>query len=269
MARDGAGVLPRAGVPAARAAGRHLWAWQVAVIPVVILAWHLTYLAVGDYILASPYEAAATLAGNLQKPSFIANGLATLQGLAMAFLLSTAVGLVGGVFLGLRGDWGGALAPVLYALYSMPKVALYPIFLLVFGLELSSRVAFAWFHGVFPMLLLTMEGVREVDRVYLKVARAYRVPFWKQLRHVILPAAVPSIVVALRISFSLTFIGLIVGEMFSSHGGLGFELMRSMSLLQVNHLLALLILILFLALAPAFLFMAWERRVRRPLAGGM
>lgn len=236
-----------------------------AALPVLgLVAWQILHATTGSEELSSPGAAFMSLMQSLDNPRFVASVVFSLKGLGLAFLLSTVAGTVMGVSLGLAPAWARALSPVLFSLYGIPKITLYPIFLLFFGLDLTSRVAFAAFHGVFPMLLIVMRGTLGIQPVYLKVARAYRLSWWQRFWKIVVPAIVPSLAVALRISFSLTFIGLVVAELFSSYAGLGHELMRSMSFFDTGQIFALIFLIILIAVVPTCVFRMWERRLKNP-----
>ena len=111
---------------------------------------------------------------------------------------------------------------MLGALYSLPKIALYPIILQIFGLGLSAKVAFGALHGVIPVALFSMNAVRGINPTHLRTARVLRLSSIETVRTIVAPAIVPEIVTGLRVGFSLTLLGVLIGEMFASQHGMGF-----------------------------------------------
>jgi NitT/TauT family transport system permease protein len=131
----------------------------------------------------------------------------------------------------------------LSAIYSVPKITLYPILLLVFGLGLSAKVAFGAIHGVIPISLFTLNAVRNVKPVLLKSARVMGLSTLETAYKIIIPSALPEIFSGLRIGFSLTLIGTLLGEMFASQRGLGFLLMNAIGLHNVDIIVMLTFLL--------------------------
>ena len=103
-----------------------------------------------------------------------ANAGVTLAALVYGYLLAVGFGVVIGFLLGLSRFAYAVFEPIVIALYALPKVALYPIFLFAFGLGISSQAWFAMFFGVFPIIIFTMNGTQNVGEVLLKVGRSLR-----------------------------------------------------------------------------------------------
>lgn len=239
------------------------WAgkWGPFLVPVVALAlWAVSYLLIGDTAMAAPWQVGLYLVSIL--PAWTPDILATLRTLGIAFVAAASVGVVTGFAIGLSKYWTKLFTPVVLALYSIPKITLYPIFLIVFGLSETGRVVFSAFHGVFPILILTMEATRKVPEIYLKVARSLDLNFAQIMRHVLIPHLVPQLVVGMRLCFSLCFLGLIVAELFASYDGLGYRLGHYMTLGALDAIFALIIVVIVVAVAGHSLFFLWQRRVR-------
>ena len=108
-------------------------------------------------------------------------------------------------------------------------MTLYPVVLLLFGLGMSAKVAFGVMHGLVPMTLFTLGAVRNLPPVLVRTAKVLRLSPGRTMRWVLVPACLPDIVNGLRISFSLSLLGVLIGEMFSSQRGLGFLLVNGMA----------------------------------------
>lgn len=184
-----------------------------------------------------------------------------------AFLSALGISLLGGgiigVLLGARRLAGDVFEPLLIALYSIPKIALYPIVLLMFGLGISAKIAFGAVHGIIPMAIFTMTAVRNIRPVYLRSIRAHRLTAWQGATHVLIPAAMPEVIAGLRIGFSLTLLGTLLGEMFASQRGIGHLLMRAIDRNDAPTIMALATMLFLFATAVSLGLLQWDRRLRR------
>jgi NitT/TauT family transport system permease protein len=151
--------------------------------------------------------------------------------------------------------------PMLVALYSIPKITLYPILLLAFGLGMSSKVAFGTIHGVIPIALFTITAVRNVKRVHIKTGRVMGLGPLDMIARIIFPAALPEIFAGLRIGFSLTLIGTLLGEMFASQRGLGFLLMSAIGLHNIELIMTLTLLLTVFAGTASITLLALNQRL--------
>jgi NitT/TauT family transport system permease protein len=188
---------------------------------------------------------------------------ATLVALALSFAISAVGGVLIGFAIGLSAFWSRVLLPLLTSAYAVPKVALYPVFLLIFGLTVQGRVAFSVVHGILPLIIICAEATRTVPAVYRKVARANGMSFVSQTRHILLPAILPSVVAGLRLAFGLCFLGLLVAEMFAAYEGMGFRLMKVMTLTQTDQIFAGVLLVALIALVGTVVFLLWQERQER------
>ena len=139
-------------------------------------------------------------------------------------------------------------------------MTLYPIFLLVFGLTLQGRIAFAVLHGILPIIIICVEAARTLPEVYGKLARVYRLSLRQRITQIYVPALRPQLVVALRLGFSLCFLGLLLAEMFTSYHGLGSRLLHYTTLQQPEMIIGVILVVVLLALLGTFLFLLWQEK---------
>ena len=159
---------------------------------------------------------------------------------------------------------GAVGEPILISLYTLPKITLYPVVLLIFGLSLPGRVTFGAMHGVLPVALLTMNAIRNIPPVYLKSARTLHLSPWQTITTVLLPATLPEVVSGLRIGFTLTLLGVLLAEMFAAKDGLGFLIINAMQLLQPRRWSRVaVVLFVFAAVANALLLWMEHKLHRR------
>ena len=191
------------------------------------------------------------------------NVAATFEAFGWAVLLSIVLGLAIGLVLGFSQLAGEVFEPILNTLYAIPKITLYPVILLFFGLGLPAKVAFGTIHGIFPVILLSMNGVRAIRPVIRKTARALSLSGFETIRTIMLPAALPEIFSGIRIGFALTLLGTLIGELFASNRGIGFLLLRAADQQDVPTTLALIMLLFVVAAAAGGGLLAIDRRLHR------
>jgi NitT/TauT family transport system permease protein len=234
----------------------------LGVLVAALAAWAVLHALVGEGSLASPLTTLTQLVAMAGTAEFWANAGETARALVYAFVLSLAGGLAIGALLGVNRFAGEVVEPILLNLYSLPKVTLYPLVLLVFGLGTSAKVAFGVMHGMIPVLLFTMNAIRQMKPVYLRSALTMGLTPWQRLTRVILPAAAPEISTGVRLGFSLTLLGVLIGEMFASQLGLGYLLTRAMNLGDSRTLMAVAVVLIAFALACNGFFTRIEKRAR-------
>lgn len=228
----------------------------------LIVGWQLLYWAIGEIALRSPAETLAFMAKFMGSSAFWPHLVETATAFGAALVLAITFGLVIGFGLGLNRFASEVLEPVLVAAYSVPKITLYPILLLMFGLGIAAKIAFGTIHGVVPIAIFTINAVRNVRPVYLKSARVMRLGRFETIVAIVLPTALPEIFAGLRIGFALTLIGTLLGEMFASQRGLGFLLMNAIGLHNVDLIMALTLLLTVFAGAASSALLYFNRRLK-------
>ena len=179
-----------------------------------------------------------------------------------ALAISAVLGVLLGLVLGLRRFAGDVAEPILAALYTIPKVTLYPVMLLMFGLGLSAKVAFGVIHGMVPIVLFTLAAVKNLPPVCLRAARALRLRrVQTATRDRAAPAVMPEIVSGLRVGFALTLLGVLIGEMFASQRGLGFLIINGINSHNVPMTTSVTLIIVVFAIAANSALLALDRRM--------
>jgi NitT/TauT family transport system permease protein len=213
--------------------------------------------------MTPPLETCRYLAQLLTTESFWGHIEETARAFFFALVLAVLFGLGIGFLLGAHRFSSEVFEPVLIAFYSIPKITLYPIILLAFGLGLPAKIAFGAIHGVVPVAIFTLGAVRNVNPILLKTARILRLPPWRVVSSVLLPAALPEVFTGIRIGFSLTLIGTLLGEMFGSQRGLGYLLMTAIGLQNIQLIMAVTLLIVLFAASVSTLLIIVDHRLHR------
>ena len=242
--------------------------WPAAVnslilIAALLAAWQLLYKIAGAQAMTAPVETFRYLGQLMTTDTFWGHVAETSRAFSFALLLAVLFGLVIGFLLGAHRFSSEIFEPVLVAFYSIPKITLYPIILLAFGLGLPAKIAFGTIHGIVPVAIFTMGAVRSLNPILLKTARVLRLKPWELVGVVLLPAALPEIFTGIRIGFALTLIGTLLGEMFGSQRGLGYLLMTAIGLQNIQLIMAVTLLIVLFAASVSTLLIVVDHRLHR------
>jgi ABC-type nitrate/sulfonate/bicarbonate transport system permease component len=185
------------------------------------------------------------------------------SGFALGLGLSIAVGLPLGILLGRSRTLSAMLDPFITAFNATPRLVFLPLVVLWLGLGLWSKVVIVFIGALFPVLINTYEGVRNVDKVLVNVVRSFGASEWSIARLVVLPNALPYIVVGIRLAIGRAVLGVVVAEFFGSEAGLGVMMMQASAKYQVDIVFAGLIVFAALSLAMTGLVQLVERRLSR------
>lgn len=217
---------------------------------------------------------------NLPAPSAIAGGARalaasgdllgdlghTLRSTLIGWLVASMVGAGIGLLLGLsRTAWRWSMATI-EVIRAIPPVSLVPVALLAFGFALRMELSIIVFAATWTVLVNTIDGVRSVRPELQDVARMMRMSKAATVRKIVLPAAMPSIVVGLRLALSLSLVLAVVAEMLGNPSGLGNALVRAQQALQPEQMFAYVFVIGFLGVGLNALFRYASARLLPTLA---
>jgi NitT/TauT family transport system permease protein len=234
----------------------------VIMVAVLLATWQLLSMTVGENVISRPATTILRALELLGSPTFWGHAASTGLAFGLACAIAVVAGVLVGLWLGLRRFAGDVADPILGTLYSIPKITLYPIILLIFGLSLSAKVAFGVIHGIFPVAIFTMNALRSVAPVHTKTARMLRLWPVATIATIMVPAALPEILTGIRIGFAVTLLGTLIAELFASTSGIGFALIRAADVHNVVDILALTMLIFIFAATVNALLHLLERRVQ-------
>ncbi|MDQ0325552.1 NitT/TauT family transport system permease protein [Rhodopseudomonas julia] len=196
---------------------------MIRIITAVILigAWEIfgrygnpLLVAVPSDVLAATYALAAD--GEL----FTATAQ-SMSSFAVGFTIAAVLGVMIGVAMGLNRTTEIVLDPYINALYSMPLIALVPLLMLWVGVGFLSKVVIVALFSIFPVIINTLSGVRNVEKSYLDIGKAFGAGRWMTFRRIIMPSAVPYIASGMRLAVSRGIIAMVIAEFLTSIAGLG------------------------------------------------
>jgi len=202
------------------------WAERLAPALLVLAglaAWELAARAgwISTLFFPAPSSIAGTLAAWIVSGELAVNLGATLYRFGAGLAAGGAAGFAFGLVLGLSGRLRRILDPLVSGLYSLPKLALFPLFLIFFGLGDSSRIVLIALAAFFPMLINTMGGVQQINPDYLEIARSYGTSRGLLLRRVVFPGSLPSVLSGLRLAVGTSLMITVAVELINARTGLG------------------------------------------------
>jgi len=187
----------------------------------------------------------------------------SLQRSGIAFVAAVGLGVPLGLFMGQVRAIERALDPLLQFFRQTSALALYPVFILLLGLGETSKIFVIFWATLFPVLLSTIGGVKEVDQKLIEMARTYGAGSLQIFRRVVLPASVPAIFVGLRLSATTALLLLIAAEMIGANKGIGFQVMNAQYNFQIPLMFAAILLLALLGLAANAALVFMQRRLCR------
>jgi NitT/TauT family transport system permease protein len=233
-----------------------LLVWQVVPYFVALKPGTKLFFTVPSQIAGTLWEMFAS--GSVWSPLGV-----SATAFAIGLALAIAAGLPLGILLGRSKTLDAMFDPFITAFNATPRLVFLPLLMLWFGIGLWSKVAVVFLGALFPLLINTYEGVRNADKLLINVVRSFGANEWDIARLVVVPNALPFIVVGLRLAIGRAVLGVVVSEFFGSQEGLGVVMVRAASSFQVNVVFAGLIIFAALSLAMTGLVKLLEDRMTR------
>jgi NitT/TauT family transport system permease protein len=191
--------------------------------------------------VSTPEDVGQFLVDNFSH-EILVNTAATLGATLIAFVLSGAAGVLAGLLLVELPYLKRVCDPYLTAFNSMPRIALGPIFILWFGIGVTSKVALAFSLGFFIVLTSTFAGIRNIDPTLLRLSRSLGCSGWQQFTKITLPWAIPGVFAGLKLALIYSFLGVVTSEMLASKVGLGQLIMYYSGILRMDAVFGILLI---------------------------
>ncbi|PKM85727.1 MAG: ABC transporter permease [Firmicutes bacterium HGW-Firmicutes-11] len=193
---------------------------------IVIALWYLLHLAVRSPIVPGPWETTVTFF-KLMTGNLLLHIGVSLYRILVAVMLSVIVGLPLGIYIGWSKRADKYLSPVVYLLYPIPKIAFLPVFLVLFGLGDASKIILIITIIFFQILLAARDGIKEITKEMVDSARSLGLGGRMLFFDLILPAVMPKMISALRISIGIGIAALFFAENYATRYGIGYFIMNS------------------------------------------
>ena len=177
------------------------------------------------------------------RPEMLQEILVSLERALGGFGLAAIAGIALGIVMGRSRFVAALLDPLFSGTYAVPKLALFPIFIFVFGIGSLSKVALVFLECLYPIVIMTYHGARDVNRALLWSAQNMGASRAAILRRVVIPATTPYIFAGFRVAVPVAMIVVVITEMVSSADGLGYQVIYALSSLRTDRMLAVVIVI--------------------------
>jgi NitT/TauT family transport system permease protein len=202
----------------------------------LILLWELAARLewIDTRFFPAPSSVVATFGELIQSGELWLHTWASVQRLFWGFLVGGIPALLLGVLMGLYRPVRAAIDPLISATYPIPKSAILPLVLLIFGLGEMSKVVMVALGAFYPIVINTLVGVVNLDRIYLDVGHNFRASKWQVFRTIALPGALPSIMAGIKLAMGMGLILIAISEMVAANDGIGFMIWNAWQVLTVD-----------------------------------
>jgi ABC-type nitrate/sulfonate/bicarbonate transport system permease component len=216
---------------------------------------------VNPVLLPTPGAVAAVLMETIADGSLPRHVLTSLVRVAEGFGLAALIALAAGVLAGICTPARLLIEPIIEFVRPIPPLAFLPMFLVWFGLGETSKVAFIGYTTVFPMFVAIAASVLSVDVMLLRAAASLGAHRRELIRRVVIPAALPGIIVALRVGFGLALFVIVGAEFMGADAGLGYLIMEGRTFFNPAQIVLGALVLGLLGSLVNWLLLALERRI--------
>ncbi len=228
------------------------------------VAWQLLPAlgVVNEAWTSQPSHVAVAAVEVLLTDNFFYHARISLTEFVLGFALALACAVPLGILLGVSRTARHLLDPPLMALYIAPTLVLLPIMIIWLGIGMASKVAVVFLGAIFPVIVNTMAGMREADQRLVRMAEAFCASRTDVFRHVLVPGALPSILIGIRLAVGRGVLGVVVGELYVSQAGIGYQLVTYGSSMRIDRLLVYALVVSFFGYGLTSFVRLFETRVR-------
>jgi NitT/TauT family transport system permease protein len=223
---------------------------RAVIVLSALVAWQLMAISglfYNDVVPTLP-KIGAALVKLLSHLDFYWNLWVTLQEIAAGLLIGGVLGLVAGLVVGANQFVAKAFEPYLYYLGPTPKIIFFPVMIMWFGSGAGSKIAMGAVSCFFPIALNIAAGMREIDKVLIKVGESFRANPWQMALKIYLPAMRHPIINGLRLGLGVALIGTLLAETKISNSGIGFLVIQAYANFDMPGMYAILIVLFVLAI---------------------
>jgi sulfonate transport system permease protein len=239
--------------------------WKYGAVLLFVLAWQLSSdLNIIDPSVVPPFtEVVGAVIRGFVDGRLLSNTLISLQRSGIAFGIAVALAIPLGLFMGTFQRFESFVDTLLQMFRQTSALAIYPIFILLLGLGETPKIAIICWAAFFPVLLNTISGVKGVNARLIEMMRVLGASKGQVFKQVVLPGAVPSIFVGLRLSATTALLLLVAAEMIGAKRGLGFLILNSQYNFEIPLMFAAIVVLAVIGLGTNYGLLALQRRLCR------
>lgn len=222
---------------------------QLLLLVALFAFWELTtrYRILDPLIFSSPVAVAKLFATKIVDGSLLPHVAITMMETVIGFILGTLLGTLLAIFLWSSTTIAKVMDPYLVVLNAMPKVAIGPMILVIFGPNILAVLVMGILISVIISTIVIFSAFLQVNENYIKVMQLFRATKRQTFWHVTLPASIPTIISTLKVNVGLSWVGVIVGEFLVSSKGLGYLIISGFQVFNFNLVFLALLMIVLLA----------------------
>ena len=239
---------------------------QIGFLLGIVLLWYLAtmYWGVSHLLLPNPVKVWDELKDILGSGEYLPDLRVTLTEIAIAFAISSTSGITLGYLISRSSYMIRVFEPLLAGVYSVPIILFLPLYVLLFGLGIWSKITLGATISFFPIVLSTIAGFGYVDRIFIRAAYAMGASDLQMFRYVLLPAALPVILTGLRIGFTISLLAILGSETIASLAGLGNRIVHLAEAMETARMFAYIAFVVAIAAALNTITTSLESRAKRP-----
>jgi NitT/TauT family transport system permease protein len=280
---DGAAIAQPVGAPAGTSAAeieaaaaksakrrvRTVYFWRYLILFVFLGGWELLVRTklLDEFFFSKPTDIVARLytwvTEGTSEGSLWYHLWVTMEESMLGFITGSVGGIVAGIALGRNRMMADVFSIYIKVINSIPRVVLAPIFIMIFGLGLTSKVALSFVMVFFVVFANAFQGVREADRNLLANAQILGARGWQLTRAVVIPSAMSWIFASLHVSFGFAIVGAIVGEFVGARYGIGLLINVAKGSFDAAGMYAAIVIIMVVALVAEYLMTIVENRLAK------
>jgi len=250
------------------------WALRIGALSIGVLIWYLAVETNFNFYInfenvPGPLTVFSSLVTHLSGSEFYIHVGVSMQRILIGYALATAIGIILGLIMGRSKLACDIIMPYVEIIRPIPAVAWIPLAILMWPTEESSIIYITFLGALFPIILNTMHGVEQTPEVLVRAARSLGARRTQIFRHVVLPAALPSIAAGLAIGMGVSWFSLLAGEIISGQYGIGYFTWNAYSLINYPDIVVGMLCIGLLGTGSTYAvrimtspFLKWQRRTR-------
>jgi NitT/TauT family transport system permease protein len=223
---------------------------RILIIVAVVVIWELISVSGWLYrdVVPSLWAIGKQLYATLADPTFYFHLYTTFYEIGIAMLIGGLSGLAVGIVLGGSKFMSRAYEAYLYYLGPCPKIIFFPIMIMWFGVGPGSKIAMGAISCFFPVALNVAGGMREIDKVLIRVGKSFRANTWQMITKIYLPAMRHPVINGVRLGLGVALIGTLLAETKLSNRGIGFLVIQAYSIFNMPLMYSLLIILFVISI---------------------
>lgn len=240
-------------------------ACQVLILALFILIWQLLsdYKVINTFLCSSPKKVVQTIVNLYKSNDLLIHIWVTLKEILISFLLGSLIGIVFAALLWLSPFLSKVLDPYLTILNSLPKVALGPIIIIWAGANQNSIILMALLISTISTIISVYVGFKHTNKISIKLLKSFNANKFQIFTRVVFPSNLNTIISSLKINLSMTFVGVIMGELLVSKQGLGYLINYGSQVFNTNLVITGVILLGILTSILYFLILFIENKITK------